>query len=281
MMQKNHHRRQVSALHGRRRRIRRQLVLAEGKQARILSRTVPITLDWDITVWEWENPAAVVETYWAVEQQGLALTKTGGILPATVPKYADKILDPFGLVAWPGSVVSAQEMLIRRHIVQDKDVLILGAGVGIEAQAAAVLGARSVLATDVHPTTLQLLAYGAEQAGLNDIISTRLFDISTIEDLPRCDFIVVSDMLYNEQLACQVARRCCEARRMGAIVLVADSQRFVDFESDLNPKLKKMGHAPVKWVPRWLDQFQGSGVMVDQDISYDVKARLIWLGMDN
>jgi methylase of polypeptide subunit release factors len=33
-----------------------------------------------------------------------------------------------------------------------------------------MLGARIVIASDIHPTTLQLLRYGAQQTGLDGII---------------------------------------------------------------------------------------------------------------
>lgn len=85
---------------------RRLISLGKGKNASVLSRTVQIASDWKITVYEWEKPAAVVETYWQVEQQGLALT------PA-LPQNHTPLLDPFGLVCWPGAIVAAQEMKVR------------------------------------------------------------------------------------------------------------------------------------------------------------------------
>lgn len=83
------------------------------------------------------------------------------------------LLDPFGLVSWPGSVVAAKELLQYQQEIQDWTILILGTGPGVEAQAAAMLGAKQVIATDIHPTTLSLLRHGAQQAGLNDVIQTQ------------------------------------------------------------------------------------------------------------
>jgi hypothetical protein len=54
---------------------RRKIQLNQGKDAPILSRTVPIHDTWNVTVWELEKPAAVVETFWQVENQGLSLTR--------------------------------------------------------------------------------------------------------------------------------------------------------------------------------------------------------------
>ena len=254
---------------------RRQIPLGNQKKATVLSRKVQITSDWTITVWEWEKPSAVVETYWAVEEQGLALT------PSLSESQKTPLLDPFGLVCWPGSVVAAQEMKEYRDLFAGRRVLILGAGVGVEAQAAAMMGAKHVIATDIHPTTLKLCKYGAEQAGLSSVISTKKLDLSSVEPLPTCDIIVVADVLYNERLALLVIKRILESQRQNnpaPPVLVTDSQRFVqDFDETLSRELKKIGEPSVQWASRWLPTFTGSGVVVDADQTYDVKARVLWV----
>lgn len=257
---------------------RRKIQLNKGKDASILSRTVPINDNgtWNVTVWEWEKPAAVVETFWQVENQGLSLTRHQR-------QHAQTVLDPFGLVSWPGAVVAAQELSQYPQLIKGKRVLILGAGVGIEAQAAAVLGASTVTATDIHPTTLKLLQYGAEQAGLSNIIGTAILDLFSKQPLPECDLIVVADVLYNERLAAQVAVRCLEARQCHPppVILVSDSQRFVHkFEADLNVKLSSISDKRVAWENRWLPNFTGSGVLIDGDQTYDVKARVMWMGLE-
>jgi predicted nicotinamide N-methyase len=262
---------------------RRNIQLNKGKDASILSRTVPLSDTdngigngtWNVTVWEWEKPAAVVETFWQVENQGLSLTRNQR-------QHSQTVLDPFGLVSWPGAVVAAQELQQYPALIKGKNVLILGAGVGIEAQAAAMLGAATVTATDIHPTTLKLLQYGAEQAGLSGIISTAILDLFSNEPLPVCDLIVVADVLYNERLAAQVAVRCLEARQCQPppVILVSDSQRFVHkFEGDLNEKLSSIRDRKVAWENRWLPNFTGSGVLIDGDQTYDVKARVLWMGL--
>lgn len=73
-------------------RIRKQISINDKKRASVISRTVPICGDWAVTVWEWEKPSAVVETYWQVEQQGLALT------PSSPLPEKNRLLDPFGLI---------------------------------------------------------------------------------------------------------------------------------------------------------------------------------------
>lgn len=289
------------------------------KQARIVSRCVQVSHNLSITVWEWERPAAVVETYWQVQQQGLALTRqakaqrnrtrsdasppspptdTGSTTTSndSPPSSSEpQILDPFGLVTWPGSVVAVQELLLQQNellpprlsLLRDRTVLVLGAGVGVEAQAAAQLGARRVVATDVHPTTLRLLEYGARMAGLTNRVETQLLDIALHEQhpLPDCDVMIVADVLYNDALADHVIRRCVEARRrpIPPLVLISDSQRFVGtFEGKLNEALRQEvdPQGPkVAWMSRRLHQFTGSGVCIDADQTYDVKARVMWIGL--
>ena len=97
---------------------RRQIALGKGKKASVLSRTVQIASDWKVTVYEWEKPAAVVETYWQVEQQGLALTPT-------LSQSGAPLLDPFGLVCWPGAVVAAQEMKVRFGVEHRRFIRLL------------------------------------------------------------------------------------------------------------------------------------------------------------
>jgi hypothetical protein len=119
---------------------------------------------------------------------------------------------------------------------------------------------------------------------LSSVIKTRILDLDSIEPLPTCDVMVVADLLYNEKLALKVAKRVVEARQCSppVKVLISDSQRFVnDFDVLLSEKLQKLGDRPVQWVSRWLPSFTGSGVLVDDDQTYEVRARIIWVGEDD
>jgi predicted nicotinamide N-methyase len=205
------------------------------------------------------------------------------------------LLDPFGLMAWPGSVRAAQELC--RHAertVQDRHVVILGAGVGVETQAAAILGARQVTATDIHPTTLQQLEFGIDQEkrippGKVQTLLLDLFATSQEQPLPSpCDLLVVADVLYNEQLAKQVCRRCAEALQQNwyCKILITDSQRFVPrFINDLNWACENVTQAvgipfqKVEWHVEMMKGFTGSGVMLDDDQTYDVKVGHLWIGL--
>ena len=264
---------------------RRRIRLSSGNDARLLSRTVEINHDWKITVWELEKPAEVVDRYWNAQARLVASNKQS--------MDQQKLLDPFGLVLWPGSVVAAQELKYQSQTVANKSVLVLGGGVGVEAQALAELGAKHVLATDVHPTTLQQLKLGVEEntvirdSGVVDIAIFDLFSESSLP-LPGADLIVVADVLYNEQLAAQVVRRLVEAwiRNPDIKILVTDSQRFVDFMALLNKRFEQAIMDTPRRTPSigftetTMDAFTGSGVCIDDDQTYDVKVRKIWIGLD-
>ena len=263
-----------------RERKQRKIRLPSGTFAHLISRTVPIEVDWNITVWEWECPSAIVESYWETQHSAVVRNERGQ-------------LDPFGLVSWPGSVGAAQEIRKWRHVIENKTVLILGAGVGLEAQAAAMMGAKRVIATDIHPTTLLQLELGTTLANIAaSVVETQLLDLCLNHDqqpLPVADVVIAADVLYNEYLASHVSRRCVEAlsQNPATKILITDSQRFVDkFVPELNQLLetiwKKNGehHIRNEWLERNLE-FTGSGVIIDDDQTYDVKVRVLWVGLES
>jgi len=138
---------------------------AKIKKIPIISRKVPLGIkhavsasiepkDLSSIIWEMEKPADLVQN-WMAESPA----RKQGVSP-----------DPFGVVMWPGSILASQQM--QKLDVKGKTVLILGAGTGVEAQAAALLGAKKVIATDINRFTIRLLDFGAEKMGLDNVIET-------------------------------------------------------------------------------------------------------------
>lgn len=215
-------------------------------------RIIPIDDSWNITVYELQNAHSFVDGYWLNDDD-------------------DDSANPFGYVAWPGSVVAAQEL--KKHqesVVQGKNILVLGAGVGIEVQAAVALGAKHVIATDVNPNALELLDKGIASPSIGEkasMVQSKQFDISQHDTpLPEpFDVMVVADVLYDEDLVAHVARRCREASPR--TVLVTDSQNFVDF-----PRQPEMESSKVE-----LESFTGSGVVIEEDQTYDVDVTVHWV----
>jgi hypothetical protein len=147
----------------------------------------------------------------------------------------------------------------------------------VEVQVVAMLNAKKVIATDYNPTTLKLLEYGVSNAGLDNVVTTQLFDLFSTDPLPDCDVLIAADVMYSERLSSVICDRCREARLRAhpPKILVSDSQRFADFVPQLQ---RQLGDDSIEWEYRGLDSFTGSGVMIDDDQTYDVKARVLAIG---
>jgi predicted nicotinamide N-methyase len=236
-----------------------QILAPDGSSMDIISRVVPLKDDWSVVIWEKRHLADTIDYYWSTQTRAV------------------KDLDPFGLVNWPGSVVAAHELLSYKEHICNATVLILGAGTGLEAQAAAMLGAKQVIATDYNPTTLTLLEYAVNHANLRNVITSKIFDLFSSDPLPDCDILVASDLMYSERLATIVSNRIQEARqrKVPMKILVSDSQRFVDFLPRLRAQL---GDDSLLWEERNLESFTGSGVMIDEDQTYEAKTRILAIG---
>lgn len=109
---------------------------------------------------------------------------------------------------------------------------------------------------------------------LHSLCCCVVIDVCSDEPLPECDVVVAADVLYNEHLATHVGKRCLEAIQNHCRILVSDSQRF----TDLLPLLNRHLDTPVKWKEKRLDSFTGSGVMVDEDQTYNVTVRVLTVG---
>lgn len=259
-----------------------------GTTVAIVARTVPITNDWNVTVWEYETPAPIVEQYWSEQNNNQQQQEQESIL-----------LDPFGFITWPGALVAAQELLQHRTLLQNATVLVLGSGVGLEVQVAKQLGAKLIYALDINPTTLELLRQGLissqydDDAMSNTTVVPVVFDLCHPTDpLPflqntTIDLMIVADVLYNPQLAQHIARRCGEAFQQYDIpVLVTDSQRLVhNFIEMIQPYATKHNNSTsnqtvLAWQERKLQDFTGSGILVEQDQTYNVTARIVWMNPD-
>jgi predicted RNA methylase len=91
--------------------------------------------------------------------------------------------DPFGVVMWPGSIVASKELMKQHYCspqsqIENATVLVLGAGTGLEAQTAGLLGARKVIATDINQMALRLLKYSIDNRDdsnypMNSIVECR------------------------------------------------------------------------------------------------------------
>ena len=186
--------------------------------------------------------------------------------------------DPFGTVMWPGSIVASR--LLKRRVSKNSTtkplkVLILGCGTGVEALVAARLGC-VVHALDVNPLALELLEMSASESNL--IVSSSQFDLRSKVKLPLdgIDLVVASDILYNEDLALDAARRANEVLRRKLGLIVSDSQKFHNqFLDTLNDSLEKETWETIAWQSEKLASVTTNGILVKDDQTYDVDVRYI------
>jgi predicted nicotinamide N-methyase len=130
---------------------------------------------------------------------------------------------PYGLILWASAIGLARE-LKKVGCLTGVKVLELGTGNGLGALTAASMGAQ-VVATDIHPFTLQLVSEAAKHQGFANL-ETLLVDIEDETPLPECDLVIGADLLYEPELAVHVARRCFEAIERRASLLFADPDRL-------------------------------------------------------
>eukprot|EP00579_Thalassiosira_antarctica_P012296 CAMPEP_0201921626 /NCGR_PEP_ID=MMETSP0903-20130614/9899_1 /ASSEMBLY_ACC=CAM_ASM_000552 /TAXON_ID=420261 /ORGANISM="Thalassiosira antarctica, Strain CCMP982" /LENGTH=901 /DNA_ID=CAMNT_0048458619 /DNA_START=243 /DNA_END=2948 /DNA_ORIENTATION=+ len=270
-------------------------VLGERKKVKlgtlpIISRTIPIEIDTDdstgngikrldVTVWEMEKPSDLIQEWWSIDETERAARSFG---------------DPFGIVMWPGSILASRELMKQHESIANATVLVLGAGTGVEAQTAALLGANKVIATDINPLTLKLLDFGAKSDDrIGDAFEAKYFDLFSDDPLPACDILIAADVLYNPELAKQVGLRLHEAIVRSfeegtppTKVIVTDSQQFhgtnflVDVAKlrELNALFEEDDWEQLKWETQKLSQVCTSGVLIEEDQTYDVKIRMISWG---
>jgi len=90
-----------------------------------------------------------------------------------------------------------------------------------------------------------------------------------------CEVIVAADILYNENLAKQVGRRCLEALKLHPkpALIVTDSQRFhgTDFLKGIREEMEDH----LSWEEVLLKNVTGSGILIEEDQTYDVKVRIL------
>lgn len=158
----------------------------------------------------------------------------------------DAGVDPYASILWPSSLAAAREL---PALVSPGDyVLDLGSGTGLATLTAAYLGAYA-MAYDHDHFALRLIEEAAGHQGLE--VETIHFDLRSREALPPSDLMIVSDLLYDHDLAQAVARRVIDQVRSGGVALVADPGRIAssDFLRHLDQRGIHGQYHPADVVP--------------------------------
>jgi predicted nicotinamide N-methyase len=132
---------------------------------------------------------------------------------------------PYGAVLWDSACDLARQLF--RADLAGRRFLEVGCGCGLVGLVAARRGA-AVLCTDIDRHALVAVARGAEDARVEVAVDT--FDLLSAAPLPQvggenATDVVLSDVLYEGELAASAARRALEALALGARVFVGDPDR--------------------------------------------------------
>lgn len=123
---------------------------------------------------------------------------------------------PFWSFCWSSGQVLARWVMERKELVKGKHVLDFGSGSGIVAVAAALSGARKVLACDIDPVSLEAVTANADLNHV-EIEVSRDFESSSPEGF---DVILAADVLYDTEIIPFVER----FPDLASDVILADSR---------------------------------------------------------
>jgi len=104
---------------------------------------------------------------------------------------------PYWAFAWPGGQALARYILDHPDLAAGKRVLDFGAGSGLVALAAAMAGARHVIAADIDPFAVAAIFRNAKVNAL----TVEAVDKDMIGSRERFDLILIGDMCYERPLA--------------------------------------------------------------------------------
>ena len=129
---------------------------------------------------------------------------------------------PYWAYVWAGGAVLARHILNHPQTVAGGRVLDLGAGSGLVGIAAAMAGARDVIAAEIDRNGVAALALNA---AANGVAITVIADDVTWGSPPEVDLVLAGDVFYSQNVADRVMaffERCLNA---GIAVLVGDPGR--------------------------------------------------------
>ena len=130
--------------------------------------------------------------------------------------------DPYWAFCWAGGQALARYLLDNPHLVAGKQVLDFGAGGGIVAIAAALSGAREVLAADIDPLIKEVIPINAKLNGVD--IQTTCDDLVG-SPIRGFEVILAGDVCYDPEFARRVIAWLRQIALGGIPVLIGDPGR--------------------------------------------------------
>jgi predicted nicotinamide N-methyase len=129
---------------------------------------------------------------------------------------------PYWAFAWAGGQALARYILDTEGLVAARRVTVFAAGAGLEAIAAVLRGAASVMATEIDPFARAALALNAAANGVAFAISDA--DLLT-GALPEADILLLGDVFFEQPMAGLVADLAARFTLAGGLALVGDPGR--------------------------------------------------------
>lgn len=144
--------------------------------------------------------------------------------------------DPYWGFAWPGGQALARTLLDQPELVRGKRVLDFGSGSGIQGFAAALAGAREVIACDIDPIATCAIEMNAELNGL-EVRATQQGYLGRDPVEEPVDLILAGDVCYDDALTAQIVAWLRAESSAGATVLLGDPGRgFFDADAEVVAK---------------------------------------------
>ena len=160
---------------------------------------------------------------------------------------------PYWAFAWPGGQAIARYVLDNAPLFAGRRVVDIGSGSGIGAIAAAMAGAAHVLAADIDPVAEVAIGLNAAANGCSGRISTTTRDL--LGEIPEADLILLSDIVYEPELALRVGVFLERAAGAGRVLLMGDRL------SARNPagQLDELARYPAPLMPALIDDDDEQG----------------------
>ncbi|WP_417428092.1 class I SAM-dependent methyltransferase [Kiloniella sp.] len=129
---------------------------------------------------------------------------------------------PFWAFAWAGGQALSQYIRDNPDIVRGKRVLDFACGCGIQAIAAKMSGAKTVLATDIDPFAIAATELNAEN---NKVSLATTTENLVGKDNQGWDVILAGDVCYEGPMAKEITSWLWQLSKTGVIVLMGDPGR--------------------------------------------------------
>lgn len=139
---------------------------------------------------------------------------------------------PFWASVWPGGLALARYLLAHPELVRGRAVIDMATGSGVVAIAAAMAGARQVVAYDVDPLAVQAAQVNAR---LNRVrVDVRQADVRTVS-IPPGALVTAGDVFYDRTISTAMLEGLAPLAETGSEVLIGDPYRSFLPEDRLEP----------------------------------------------